>query len=446
VVPHTRYAKRPEGMIAYQVLGDGPLDLIFVDAFPTNVEIMWEEPGIAHFLRRLGSFSRLICYDHFGHGVSDRYCGTGHALDSSLDDMRAVMDAVGSQRVVLFGHGEGGMMVMLFAATYPERVSSLILADSAARRIRAPDYEWGIPGDEFDRIAELFDQGFGTGAHIDVLAPSRAQDRAFRDWFGRYSRLTIGPTDAATVWRGILLRNDLRPVLPSIRQPTLVLHHGGNRYIRVGHGRYLAQHIPNAKYVELPGEDHLYYVGDSDVVLNEVQEFLTGARHVFEEDRVLATVLFADIVDSTERAAELGDRRWRELLERYYEMARREVTRYRGREVDTAGDSFFATFDGPARPIRCACTLRDVVSSLGISIRAGLHTGECERMGDKVGGIAVHTGARVAGQAQPGEVLVSSTVKDLVAGSGLQFHDRGVHALKGVPGEWRLFAVAQGAS
>lgn len=445
-LPDTRYAKRPEGMIAYQVLGDSPLDVIFVDAFPTNVEIMWEEPGIAHFFRRLGSFTRLICYDHLGHGVSDRHFGITHALDSRLDDVRAVMDAVGSHRVVLFGHGEGGMIAMLFAATYPGHVSSLILADTAARRIRAPDYEWGIPPEDFDRIAAQFDQGFGNGGHVDRLAPSRAQDRAFRDWFGRYSRLTMGPTDAANAWRGILLRNDLRPVLPSLRQPTLVLHHRGNRYIRVGHGRYLAQHIPNAKYVELPGEDHLYYVGDPDVILNEVQEFLTGARHVPEGDRVLATVLFADIVGSTERTAELGDRRWRELLERYYVMARREVTRYRGREIDTAGDGFFATFDGPARAIRCACALRDAVSSLGISIRTGLHTGECERMGDKVGGIAVHTGARVADQAQPGEVLVSSTVKDLVAGSGLQFHDRGVHALKGVPGQWRLFAVARGDS
>jgi class 3 adenylate cyclase len=256
----------------------------------------------------------------------------------------------------------------------------------------------------------------------------------------------MGPTDAAKGWRGILSRNDLRPVLPSINKPTLVMHHAGNRYIRVGHGRYLGQHIPNAKYVELPGDDHLYYVSDDDAILNEVQEFLTGARDAPEEDRVLATVLFADIVSSTERAAELGDRRWRELLESYYVMARREVTRFRGREVDTAGDGFFATFDGPARAIRCACALRDAVTSLGISIRAGLHTGECVLMGEKVGGIAVHTGARVSGQAQPAEVLVSSTVKDLVAGSGLQFQDRGVHALKGVPGEWRLFAASLSAA
>ena len=257
----------------------------------------------------------------------------------------------------------------------------------------------------------------------------------------------MGPTDAASTWRGLLLENDLRPVLPSIRHPTLVLHHGGNRYIRVGHGQYLARPIPGAKYVELPGEDHWWYVGDGDAVLDEVQEFLTGAREASEEeDRVLATVLFADIVGSTERAATLGDLRWRELPESYYAVARREVARCRGREVATAGDGFFATFHGPARAIRCACGLRDAVSSLGISIRSGVHTGECERMGDKVGGIAVHTGARVAGQAQPGEVLVSGTVKDLVAGSGLQFHDRGVHELKGVPGVWRLFAAAPGTA
>jgi class 3 adenylate cyclase len=433
-------------MVAYQVIGEGPLDVIFLPAWVTNLEIMWEEPGMVRFLRRLGSFSRLICYDHFGFGLSDRHSGASHTLDSCLDDVRAVMDAVGTKQVVLFGHGEGGMIAMLFAASYPEMVSSVILAESAARRLRAPDYEWGIPVEDFDRNAELFDRGFGNSAHVPVIAPGRAQDRAFCDWYGRYSRMSMGPTDAAKGWRGILSRNDLRPVLPSINQPTLVMHHAGNRYIRVGHGRYLAQNIPNAKYIELPGDDHLYYVGDSDVILNEVQEFLTGARDAPEEDRVLATVLFADIVSSTERAAELGDRRWRELLESYYVMARREVARFRGREVDTAGDGFFATFDGPARAIRCACALRDAVVSLGLSIRAGLHTGECVLMGEKVGGIAVHTGARVSSQAQSGEVLVSSTVKDLVAGSGLQFQDRGVHALKGVPGEWRLFAASLSAA
>jgi class 3 adenylate cyclase len=243
-----------------------------------------------------------------------------------------------------------------------------------------------------------------------------------------------------------MLRNDLRPILPAIRQPALVLHRAGNRYMRAGHGRYLAHHLPNARYVELPGADHLYYTGDGDAILNEVQEFLTGTREMSDDDRVLATVLFTDIVGSTERAHELGDRGWRLVLESFYAIARREVIRYRGREVDTVGDGLFAAFDGPARAIRCACAMRDAVSSLNISIRAGLHTGECQCIGDKVEGIAVHTGARVAGQAQPNEVLVSSTVKDLVAGSGLQFQERGVHTLKGLPGEWRLFAAVRGGS
>jgi class 3 adenylate cyclase len=446
VTPQTRYARRVEGMVAYQVLGTGPLDVVLLPDWVSNVEIMWEEPGLAHFLRRLASFSRLICYDKLGCGVSDRIAGVDHPLEHYLDDVRATMEAVGSQRVNLLAHGEGGLIAMLFAATFPERVSSLILIDSAALRIRASDYEWGIPAEFFERYAELIVRGFGTGAWVDEIAPGRAQDRGFRDWYARYSRLSMGPTDCSVAWRGVMLRNDLRPILPAIRQPALVLHRAGNHYMRAGHGRYLAHHLPNARYVELPGAEHLYYTGDGDAILDEVQEFLTGTREVSDEDRVLATVLFTDIVGSTERANELGDRVWRQLLESFYTIARREVIRYRGREVDTAGDGFFAAFDGPARAIRCACAMRDAVSSLDISIRAGLHTGECERIGDKVGGIAVHTGARVAGQAQPNEVLVSSTVKDLVAGSGLQFQERGVHSLKGLPGEWRLFAAVQTAS
>jgi pimeloyl-ACP methyl ester carboxylesterase len=441
MIPQTQYAKRPEGSVAYQVLGEGPLDLVFISDWVNNLEVMWDEPSLARFLRRLASFSRLICYDKLGYGVSDRFSGTYTSLDNCLDDVRVVMEAAGSKRAAVLGVAEGGMVAMLLAATYPKLVSSLILADASACRLRHPDYPWGIPQEYFETYAAGVQEGFGTDRWIPVFAPSRMDDRAFREWYARYVRLTMGPGDQNAGWQNLLLRNDLRPILPGIRQPTLVLHRADNGYIRVGNGRYLGEHIPNAKYVEVPGSDHLFYVGETEMMLNEIQEFLTGGREIQEHDRVLATILFADIVDSTQRAAELGDRRWREMLEAYYDVARRETARFRGREVDTAGDGYFASFDGPARAVRSACAIRDGVLGLDIQIRAGLHTGECERIGDKLGGIAVHIGARVAGHAGPSEVLVSSTVKDLVAGSGLEFEERGAYRLKGVPGEWRLYAA-----
>jgi class 3 adenylate cyclase len=331
-------------------------------------------------------------------------------------------------------------MAMLFAATYPERVSALILVNTAARHLRDVDYPWGLPADRMARFLQRMEELWGTGDLVDVTAPSVAHDPRFRRWYGRYERASMGPSACATMY-ATQFERDLRGVLPTIRVPTLVLHRAGNRHLRVGHGRYLAEHIPGARYVELPGEDHLFFTGDTEAVLAEIEEFLTGARSPGEVDRVLATVLFTDIVGSTERAAALGDRAWRAVLDTHNGIVRRELDRHRGREVKTAGDGFLATFDGPARGIRCASAVRDEIRPLGIEIRAGLHTGECELMGDDVGGIAVHIGARVAGAAGAGEVLVSSTVKDLVAGSGIRFADRGLHVLKGVPGEWRLFTV-----
>jgi len=439
--PETRYARIGEGNVAYQVIGDGPLDLVFVPSWASNVDIMWEEPSLAHFLRRLGGFSRLLCFDKRGTGVSDPVpLAALPTLEQWMEDVWAVLEATGSKRTALLGDAEGGQMAMLFAATYPERTSALVLVNTSARHLRDVDYPWGRPVDLTSRFLQRMEELWGTGGLIDIMAPSVAHDERLRRWFGRYERLSLGPRAGATMY-GAQLERDLRGVLPTIRVPTLVLHRAGNRHIRVGHGRYLAEHIPSAKYVELPGEDHLFHVGDTEVLLREIEEFLTGVRPAAEFDRVLATVLFTDIVRSTERAAVLGDRAWIALLETHNGIVRRELTRHRGREVKTAGDGFLATFDGPARAIRCASAIRDEVRPLGIEIRAGLHTGECKLMGDDVGGIAVHIGARVVGKAGAGEVLVSSTVKDLVAGSGIRFADRGLHLLKGVPGEWHLFTV-----
>ena len=439
--PETHYTRGKEGHVAYQVVGDGPLDVVFIPWWASNVDAMWEEPSLARFLRRLATFSRLLCFDKRGTGVSDTVpLAALPTLEDWTDDVRTVMQAAGSKRAALLGHGHGGQMAMLFAATYPEQTSALILADCCARHLRDVDYPWGVPTDRIPLALERVEELWGTGGNLDFIAPSVAHDERFRRWYSRYERLAVGPRAAAAIhaWHSEI---DLRGVLSGIRVPTLVLHRAGDRFLRVGHGRYLAEHIQAAKYVELPGEDHLFHVGDTEAMLGEIEEFLTGARSSPEADRVLATVLFTDIVGSTERAAALGDAGWRDLLAAHHEMVRRELEQHRGREIDTSGDGFLATFDGPARAVRCACAIGHAVRRLGIDVRAGLHTGEVECIGERVAGIAVHTAARVAALAGPGEVLVSSTVKDLVAGSGLRFAERGTHALKGVPDEWRLFAV-----
>jgi class 3 adenylate cyclase len=357
-----------------------------------------------------------------------------------MDDVRAVMDAAGSKKAALFGLSEGGPMCILFAATYPERTSALVLYGTFARGLYDPEYPWGATPAQIERFLERVDREWGTGMTARIFAPSIAQDDRHVQSWGRFERLAVSPGAARTLIH-ISQNSDVRHVLPVISVSTLVLQRSGDLVAPVGGARYMAEHIQDAKYVELPGEDHFPWTGDADAVLDEVEEFLTGARHGPELDRMLATVLFTDIVGSTERAVELGDRRWQELLQHHHRLVRSELNRFRGREVDTAGDGFFATFDGPARAIRSACAIQEAVAKIGLTIRVGLHTGECEVMGDKIAGIAVHIGSRVMATARPGEVLVTSTVKDLVAGSGLHFNDRGVYALKGIPGEWRLFLV-----
>jgi pimeloyl-ACP methyl ester carboxylesterase len=442
-IPEIRYAKSGDVHVAYQVVGDGPRDLVLVPGWVSHLEYEWEEPCFSRFLRRLASFSRLILLDRRGTGLSDRVSALP-SLEQRMDDLRAVMDAAESPRAAIFGVSEGGPVAMMFAATYPERVSALVLCATFARLTQAPDYPIGVPPAVFNAFIERMRESWGRGATVDGFAPTLAGDPQFRETWARMERSAVSPAGFHALMR-IANETDARGILSAIRVPTLVAHRSGDLIVRVNQARYLAERIAGAKYVEIPGSDHFPWVGD-DAMIDEAEEFLTGARHAVETDRVLATILFSDIVASTEHAARIGDRRWREVLEGYLSLVRRQLVQFRGREVDTTGDGVLASFDGPARAIRCASAIRAGVRSLGIEVRAGLHTGECGIIGDKVGGIAVHIGARVAAAARPGEVLVSATVKDLVAGSGIDFEPRGVHALKGVPGEWSLYAVSSEAS
>lgn len=439
--PATLYAKSGTINIAYQVVGTGPRDLVFVMGWVSHLDYFWEEPSLARFLNRLASFSRLILFDKRGTGLSDRVATTAlPTLEERMDDVRAVMDAVGSSRAAVLGVSEGGPMCALFAATYPERTTALVMYGSYARRTRAPDYPWGTGEDERAQHREQIVADWGRPIGLAERAPSKIDDAKFIEWWRTYLTRSASPGAAAAL-ATMNAQIDIRHILPAIRVPTLVLYRSGDRLLPAGAARYVTAHVPGAKLVELPGEDHLPWVGDQDAILDEIEEFLTGVRRGPEPDRVLATVLFTDIVGSTERAATLGDRRWRDLLEAHHGLIRRELDHNRGREVDTTGDGFLAVFDGPARAVRCAAASVGAVRELGLEIRAGVHTGEVEMIGANVGGIAVHIGARVAALAQPGEVLVSSTLKDLVAGSGIAFEDRGAYVLKGVPGEWRVFAA-----
>ena len=433
--PETHYAKSGEVRIAYQVVGDGPFDLIYVPGFVSNLDNGWDDPGFAHFFSRLAAFSRLILFDKRGTGLSDRDAQIP-TLEQRMDDVRAVMDAVGSTRAAVFGVSEGGVMAMLFAATYPERTRSLVLYGTYAH---FPT--WVLPTERLAAFIAGVEAGWGTGASVKVFAPEAGKDPQVQARWARFERLGASPSAVIALTR-MNSEIDVRHVLPAIRVPTLVLHRTGDARVNVGAGRYIAEHIPNAKYVELPGIDHAIWVGESDSVVDEVEAFLTGTRSAHEADRVLATLLFTDIVDSTKRAAKLGDRRWRELLDQHNGVVRREIARFRGREIKTLGDGFIATFDGPARAVRCALAIAEGVRPLDIEIRSGVHTGEVEFKGDDVGGIAVHIAARVAALATGSQILVSRTVRDLVAGSGLSFSDRGMHALKGIPEELRLYAVA----
>jgi class 3 adenylate cyclase len=432
-----RYAKSGDVNIAYSVTGEGPLDLVFVPGFVSHLELDREQPGYAHLLERLSSFSRLIRFDKRGTGLSDRPGGLPD-LETRMDDVRAVMDAAGSERAALFGYSEGGPMCCLFAATYPQRVVALVLYGTYAKR-RDPDedYPWAATWEQRQDYAHRVEQEWGNESDLRSMAPNA--DEGVTRWWRVRARAAASPGAA----RDLILMNsqiDVRHVLPTIHVPTLVLHRSGDPDSRVEEGRYIADRVAGARFVELPGDDHLVMI-DPDQIVDEVEEFLTGREPVRAPNRILATVLFTDIVGSTETAAELGDSRWRELLQQHHAVIRRHLGRYDGREIDTAGDGFFASFDGPARAIRCASAISGAVETLGIRVRAGLHTGECEVVDGKVGGIAVHVGARVASLAGPGEVLVSSTVRDIVAGSGIEFAERGSAQLKGVPGEWRLFAV-----
>jgi class 3 adenylate cyclase len=433
-----RYARIGDVHIAYRVFGDGPYDILLVPGTLSHVELYWELPVNEYILKRLTSFARVIVFDKRGQGLSDRVAE--QSLEERIGDVRAVLDAAGSKRATVFGWSEGGPMSLFFAATYPERTSALVMFGTFAS-MRAEPY--CLSRERFDRFMAAVEAHWGEGMLVPINAPSMRNDKAFVQSFGRLERAASSPGGIQALFRADY-ENDARHLLPSIRVPTLIFHRKGDSLVPVACGRDMAQKIPGAKYVELPGEDHLLQALEPellDLLLDGIEEFMTGARHRLEPDRVLATVMFTDMVGSTERAAELGDSRWHELLSEYYAAVRKELSVFRGREINTAGDGLLATFDGPARAIRCACSVRERLRPLGLQVRTGLHTGECELIGDDVGGIAVHIGARVAAIAAPDEVVVSSTVKDLVAGSKLQFVDRGAHSLKGVPGQWRLFVV-----
>ncbi|MGQ0671110.1 MAG: adenylate/guanylate cyclase domain-containing protein [Actinomycetota bacterium] len=450
--PEARYAKSGDVSVAYSVVGDGPFDLVFVSGWVLSVlESAWEGPA-ADTLSRLASFSRLILFDKRGTGLSDRTTGIPD-LETRMDDIRTVMNAVGSKRAAIMGVSEGGPMTLLFAATYPERTAAAVLYGTGASNVKAEDYPWGVSREEgLEKIRQVSAK-VGTQEWLDEkleqFAPSFAHDEGVKRWWRRWVLTSASPGAVLALAR-MNVEIDARHTLSAICVPTLVIHPVGDEVVYIGEGRYMAERIPGAEMVELPGEDHAWWFRPEEIG-REVERFLRviwdrGEWDVVESERILATVLFTDIVGSTAKLAEVGDRHWRELLQQHHALVRRQLVRFSGREIDTAGDGFFASFDGPARAIRCACAITEAVRELGLDVRAGLHTGECELVEGKVGGIAVHIGARVAAEAAPGEVLVSSTVKDLVAGSGIGFRERGVAELKGVPGEWRLYSVEQGAA
>jgi class 3 adenylate cyclase len=433
--PDTRYARSGDLQIAYQVFGSGPANLVIAPPFVSNIENFWEQPDFARWLNHLGGFARVAMFDKRGTGMSDRV-GELPGLETRIEDFKAVMDAAGFEKAAVMGISEGGSLASLFAATYPQRCDGLVLYGCFARFT-----SWLPTQEALDGFLDYIDRHWGTGGSLPLFGPTRGDDPAFQQWWSRFERLGASPSAAKALMR-MNSQIDVSDILGAIRVPTLVVHRTDDVTINVEGGRFLAENIPGARLVELPGNDHIPFIGENArEILDAMEEFLTGSKSSVLPDRVLATVLFTDIVGSTEKAGSLGDQRWRDLLDKHNAMVRRNVMRFRGRETNTTGDGFLVTFDGPARAVRCACAIADEVRPLGIQIRAGLHTGECEEIGDDIGGIAVHIGARVAAMAGPSEILVSSTVKDLVAGSGLRFADRGEHALKGIPDAWRIFAV-----
>jgi pimeloyl-ACP methyl ester carboxylesterase/class 3 adenylate cyclase/DNA-binding CsgD family transcriptional regulator len=448
MAPRTKYARNGDLSIAYQVVGDGPIDLVHGSGSVSHVEYNWEEPGYARYLRRLAAFSRLILFDKRGTGLSDRSAGIA-SMEERMDDVRAVMDAAGAQRAVLFGVSESAPLACLFAATYPERTAALILYAAYAAEMRKPDYPWPPTAEErtaqLDDLAATIHETWGDVDWLADAAPSRASDPAFRTWFSTFQRLGASPGAVITLERMDAMI-DVRDVLPTIRVPTLVLHRLDTRCYNVEHGRYVAAHIPGARLVELPGADYFPFAGDADALLDEVEAFVTGTRPTAAPDHILATVLVSEVAATAGRAVALGDRRWGDLQERFQALAGREIARFRGRPREVTGDRVVATFDGPARAIRCAEAIGEAARTLDLPIRAGVHTGECELRDDQVSGVAVPLAAWIASEAAVGEVLVSSTVKDLVAGAGLYFVDRGTRSLPGMPGDWRLFALRPDAA
>jgi class 3 adenylate cyclase/pimeloyl-ACP methyl ester carboxylesterase len=443
IPPETRYARNGAIHLAYQVLGAGPPNLLVVQSGPnSHVDCNWMEPSLARFIRRLASFSRLILYDNRGVGLSDPVSGSAApTMDEQVDDIRAILDETGCQRAVLMGNMAGCAPALVFAATHPGRVESLILLSGYARLRAGAGYPQGLDQAYIDQVFDAILATWGTGADLDLVAPAVAADDNFRRWYAQVQRMSASPATAVAMARQ-WYEVDVRGVLPAIKVPTLVMARAGNVIFPVQHTRYLADHIAGAKYVELPGADLLYFVGDADQVLDAIEEFVTGMRPLPSPDRFLGTVLFVDVVGSTQLAAEIGDSRFRELIDGFHQLVGRQLERYQGRLVDTAGDGALALFDSPARAIACAEAVRDGVRALGLRVRAGVHTGEMEHgPGGEVRGIAVHTGARVAALAAPDEILVSRTIRDLVAGAPIRLESRGVHQLKGVPGPWEVFAV-----
>jgi pimeloyl-ACP methyl ester carboxylesterase len=440
--PETRYARSGDVSIAYQIVGRGPLDVVMVPGFPSHLELAWEQPRLAHLFRRLASFGRLILLDKRGVGLSDRVpVSELPGVEQRMDDLTAVLDAVGVERAALIGASDGGPLAAVFAATYPERAEALVVVNSYACRIRTEGYPWAPTAEDWNAFQEAIAERWGEPLFAEVLSPSVAKDPAFRDWWATFLRQSVSPGAATAILR-MNAQIDIRSVLPAIHAPTLVLHRVGDRINPVGGARFIASQIPGARLVELPGEDHHVWIGDTEPVLAEIEAFLTGERREPAVDHVLATLLFTDIVGSTQTAAELGDRRWSALLETHHDVVRAELGRFGGREVTTTGDGFLAVFDGPARAIRCALAINDRLRDLGMRIRTGVHTSEIELAGEDVRGLGVHVAARVMALAGPGEVLVSGVVRDLALGSGLSFVERGEVELKGVPGRWLVWQAS----